>query len=365
MSVGDTLDGLLASADIAPALRLEFTLAMATEFDLSRLRPGDRVIVQSHEDGTPLAVTLIDGEGVRVMVTLEDGPEVRRLAPATTTVERAHSVTVDGSIFAALERADAPTRFAVDLALILAGVVDFRRDLAGGEDLTLLWTEEITEAGERIGQPALRYAVLAFDGTSLEVIWPNEVGDATTIYRDGEPIRTFAPPVVGARLTSVFGKRRHPIYGDVRMHTGVDFATQEGAPIYATASGRVAFLGRRNGYGRVIEIAHDPSLITRYSHLSAFSDDLAEGDRVEANQRIGAVGSSGLATAPNLHYEVLLNNKPVNPLNEARLSGLEPEDARLDLKGVLQKARTRVTGLLDQDRMPVGNVVLSTKGDPT
>ena len=143
----------------------------------------------------------------------------------------------------------------------------------------MLWTEELSETGERIGRPVLSYAALTFGETRLEVVWPKEVGEVTTIFRDGAPIRTFAPPVVGAQLTSIFGNRRHPVYGDVRMHTGVDFSAPRGTPVYATAAGRVVFVGRRNGYGRVIEIAHGASLMTRYSHLSAFSDGLAEGDR--------------------------------------------------------------------------------------
>ena len=187
----------------------------------------------------------------------------------------------------------------------------------------LLWTEELSETGERIGRPVLSYAALSFGETRLEVVWPKEVGEVTTIFRDGAPIRTFAPPVVGAQLTSIFGNRRHPVYGDVRMHTGVDLSAPRGTPVYATAAGRVVFVGRRNGYGRVIEIAHGRSLMTRYSHLSAFSDGLAEGVRVEAGRQIGAVGSSGLATAPNLHYEVRLDDKPVDPLDDVRLAGFE------------------------------------------
>ena len=129
VSAGDTLGGLLARAGIDAALRSEFALAIMTEFDLSGLRPGHRVAVQKRADGTALSITLTITDGERVMVTLDDQPEVQRLAPKTTRVERAQSLTVEGSIFAALERADAPTRFALDLAQMMAGIVDFRRDL--------------------------------------------------------------------------------------------------------------------------------------------------------------------------------------------------------------------------------------------
>ncbi len=365
VSAGDTLDGLLARAGIDAALRSEFALAIMTEFDLSGLRPGHRVAVQKRADGTALSITLTITDGERVIVTLDDKPEVQRLAPKTTRMERAQSLTVEGSIFAALERADAPTRFALDLAQMMAGIVDFRRDLTGGEGLTLLWTEELSEAGERIGRPVLSYAALTFGEMRLEVVWPKEVGEVTTIFRDGALIRTFAPPVVGAQLTSIFGKRRHPVYGDVRMHTGVDLSAPRGTPVYATAAGRVVFVGRRNGYGRVIEIAHGASLMTRYSHLSAFSDGLAEGDRIQAGRQIGTVGSSGLATAPNLHYEVRLDDKPIDPLDDVRLAGFEPEAVSAKAKGALREARTRLASVLDEDEMPIGSATLSTKENPT
>src|SRR3546814_7387787 len=92
----------------------------------------------------------------------------------------------------------------------------------------------------------------------------------------------FAQPVDVARLSSVFGRRRHPVYGTVRMHTGVDFAAARGTPVRATARGRIAFIGWRSGYGRVVEIAHDAETTTRYAHLSAVPGDLAEGGRVAA-----------------------------------------------------------------------------------
>ena len=98
------------------------------------------------------------------------------------------------------------------------------------------------------------------------------------------------------------------------MHTGVDYAAPRGAPVSATAPGRVAFVGRRGGYGRVVELSHGPGTMTRYAHLSAVPDGLSVGDRVGAGDLIGRVGATGTATGPNLHYEVRVDGQPIDPL---------------------------------------------------
>ncbi len=104
------------------------------------------------------------------------------------------------------------------------------------------------------------------------------------------------------------------------MHTGVDFAAARGTPVYATAPGRVSFVGSRGGYGRVVEIAHGSETTTLYAHLSAVPDGLAQGDRVAAGDLIGSVGATGTATGPNLHYEVRVNGRPTDPLSDDRLA---------------------------------------------
>uniref|UniRef100_UPI002621C277 M23 family metallopeptidase n=1 Tax=uncultured Jannaschia sp. TaxID=293347 RepID=UPI002621C277 len=175
-----------------------------------------------------------------------------------------------------------------------------------------------------------------------------------TIYLDGEVQRVFAQPVDGARLSSVFGRRVHPVFGNMRMHTGVDFAAAQGTPVQATAPGRIAFIGRRGGYGRVVEIAHGADTMTRYAHLSAVSDGLAEGQRVAAGDTIGRVGATGTATGPNLHYEVLVDGRPTDPLSDERLAEATARKAQ-DGQALEQlvEARTRLEDAL-ADSMATG-----------
>ena len=319
---GETLDFLLSEAGLAAPDRAEVAFALGAEYDLRRLRPGHSVTVASTVDGSPRIVSLAVEDGVRIEVVF--GEQV--VAPDPEILTLAGEAVIDSSIFAALDEAGIPARFSVDLAQMLGGTVDFRREMAGGETLRLLWRE--ARVGEdRIGQPDLAFAALEIGGSLYEIVWPDDGSGQATIYVDGEVLRVFAQPVEGARLSSVFGRRTHPVFGNVRMHTGVDFAAARGTPVQATAPGRVNFIGWRGGYGRVVEILHGSDTMTRYAHLSAVPEDLAQGQRVAAGDVIGRVGATGTATGPNLHYEVLVDGRPTDPLSDNRLAEAAESEA--------------------------------------
>ncbi|WP_299566603.1 M23 family metallopeptidase [uncultured Sulfitobacter sp.] len=348
VETGDTLDVLLSRAEMDAQMRAEIALAVAVEYDLRRLRPGHRLSVGFRLDGSPAIVTLTVDDGIRIEVTLDDTIAGRTIAPAASTVERAGQLLVSGSIYASLDRAGVPPRFAVDLAQVLGDTVDFRRDLQGGESLNILWGQPILPDGSEVGQPLLTYAALDLADDRFEIVWSDEDRGRATVYLNGEILRTVAPPVEGARLSSVFGQRKHPIYGNMRMHTGVDYAAAAGTPIAATAPGRVSFIGWRNGYGRVVEIAHGSDTLTRYAHLSAVPEGLTVGNRVQAGEVIGQVGETGTATAPNLHYEVRVDGRPIDPLGEELLASAESLDTG-DATAILEATRTRFATTLSED----------------
>lgn len=323
---GETLDAVLSDAGLDASDRAEIALAIGAEYDLRRLRPGHIITVVSTTDDNPRRVELAVDDGVRIEAVFGEQLAARVLEPDPELVTFAGEAVIESSIFAALDTADIPARFAVDLAQMLGGTVDFRRDLAGGETMRLLWREARAE-NKRIGQPELAFAELDLGGSVYEIVWPHDGSGQATIYVDGEVLRVFAQPVEGARLSSVFGRRTHPVYGNVRMHTGVDFAAASGTPVKATAPGRVSFIGRRGGYGRVVEIAHGSDTLTRYAHLSEVPDTLEQGQRVMAGDLIGRVGATGTATGPNLHYEVLVDGRPTDPLSDDRLAEATERDA--------------------------------------
>ncbi|CTQ34546.1 M23 family metallopeptidase [Jannaschia rubra] len=322
---GETLDAVLAEAGIAAADRAEAALALGAEYDLRRLRPGHTISVVSAPDGAPRTISLDVDDGVRIEALFGARVETRVTTPDPEILSLAGEARITSSLFAALDDAGMPARFAVDLAQLLGGAVDFRRDLDGDETLRLMWREARVE-GELVGQPELAFAALDLGDALYEIAWPEDGTGRATIYLDGEVERVFAQPVDGARLSSVFGRRVHPVFGNVRMHTGVDFAAAQGTPVRATAPGRVTFIGWRGGYGRVVEISHGTDTMTRYAHLSAVPDGLSEGQRVAAGDVIGSVGATGTATGPNLHYEVLVEGRPTDPLSDERLAEAAERD---------------------------------------
>lgn len=318
---GETLDMVLADAGLAASDRAEVALVLGVEYDLQRLRPGHAITVVTTSDEAPRRIVLEVDDGVIIEAVFGERLTTRVITPEPEIVPRVGEVIIETSLFAALDRANIPARFALDLVQMLGGNVDFRSDLSGGETLRLLW-REARVGDEIVGQPEITFAALDLGDKLYEVIWPEDGSGRASIYRDGELIRVFTQPVEGARLSSVFGRRRHPVYGDVRMHTGVDFAAARGTSVHATAPGRVSFIGRRSGYGRVVEVAHGAEITTRYAHLSAVPDGLSVGDSVAAGDVIGSVGVTGTATGPNLHYEVRVNGRPTDPLSDDRLAAV-------------------------------------------
>lgn len=349
LSSGETLDALLSKAGLSALDRAEVGLALAVEYDLRKLIPGYGIEVETSLSGSLRRVVLSVDAGVQIEAVFANEIATRKIVPEPDLVLRAADTTVETSIFATLASADIPARFAVDLAEMLGGTVDFRRDLKGGERLQLMW-REATLGDQVIRPPRLSFAALTIDEALYEIVWPDDNSGNATIFVDGELLRVFAQPVKGARLSSVYGNRRHPVFGDVRMHTGVDFAAPHGTPVYATAPGRISFIGRRGGYGRVVEIAHGSDTMTRYAHLSSAPEGLSIGVRVAAGDIIGRVGATGTATGPNLHYEVRVDGRPTDPMSEERLAeAASAEGTNSDIVSRLEDSRAQFSGLLDTD----------------
>ena len=120
----------------------------------------------------------------------------------------------------------------------------------------------------------------------------------------------------GARINSAFGYRLHPVSGKWAGHQGLDYPAPKGTPIRATSQGKISFIGVQNGYGKVIFIEHDNDYSTVYAHQSRFKNGLRKGVSIEKGQIIGYVGSTGISSGPHLHYELRVNNQPVDPIQE-------------------------------------------------
>ena len=165
-------------------------------------------------------------------------------------------------------------------------------------------------------------------------------------------------PIDGARLSSRFGNRKHPILGYTRLHAGVDFAAPTGTPIYAAGDGTVTVAGTNGGYGKYIKIRHNGTYSTAYAHLNGYARGVRKGKRVRQGQVIGYVGSTGRSTGPHLHYEIHRDGKQINPLGLKLPSGEKLKGATLE---AFLKHRDAID--LEFERLSGPKVVAKTDGD--
>ena len=237
-------------------------------------------------------------------------------APTTLKVVR-NRLRVKNSVSKTLKSSEIPTNIAKQFLHQLSYTIDFQRDVKNGDIIDILYEANFTKNEKIVGEPALLYGLMNLTDHKLELFkYRLSNGKADYFDANGKSIRKhlMRTPVQGARLSSKFGVRKHPILGYSKMHRGVDFAAKRGTPIMAAGDGRVTFAGRNGSFGRFIEIKHLNNFKTRYAHLYKFSKGLKKGKVVKQGDIIGFVGTSGRSTGPHLHYEVKHKNRTINPI---------------------------------------------------
>lgn len=255
---------------------------------------------------------------------------------------------IAGSFDAAATALGVPDSILAQTYRVLTHAVDLQRDIQPGDTFRLGYETRSGDAAD--GAPAELLFVWLHMRDHTLAVYRHTTADGFTGYFDRDGRSAEGPllktPVEGSRVSSNFGMRRHPILGYERMHKGLDFAAPRGTPILAAGHGVVVQRQRNGGYGRYIRIDHGAGHATAYAHLSKYADGLDVGDTVRQGDVIGYVGSTGLATGPHLHYEVLRDDTQINPVAVALppqrvLADAERADfriARIKLLVVLKRA---------------------------
>lgn len=318
---GQALVHALKDRGISGAQAGKLALALATVFDVRKLRAGQRFgLVLKPDSPTPEIESLSFRVGLdrRVVVQAENDGFIaeERQVPHRRQIE-AGSLVVRGSLGAAAEAADVPQEVILEIVQQLGYRIDFNRDLREGDRIDLTY-ERFVHAEEGVDHVGgLLSARLQLQNEAPIEIYRYTTSDGIVSFFDagGASIETelARTPVVNGYLTSSYGPRRHPILRISRMHKGMDFAAPKGSAVVAVRSGVIKRANRNGSFGRYIRIDHGNSIATAYAHLSAFREGLKKGDQVRKGDIIGYVGESGLATSPSLHYEVLRNGRQVDP----------------------------------------------------
>ena len=326
---GQTFAAMLADADVEPAEAAAVAAALDKVYDHRKLKAGEEVTLaftRIGEDETLNIVTLQPEPTKEVTIT-RGTDNLFKGEVKITPLQRqrlAAEGTIRSSLYEAGQRAGVPRAIMAAMIRAYSHAVDFQRDLKPGDKFEVLYDQPTAKDGTPVGQGVIIYAALHIDD-KIKPLYRVTFADGTVDYFDekGQSLRRslLRTPVDGARMTSGFGMRMHPILGYSKMHKGIDFAAGIGTPIFAAGSGVIEEVGFKGAYGRYIRIRHNNSIKTAYAHMSRFGRGMYQGAKVNQGDVIGFVGTSGRSTGPHLHYEVMVNNEQVNPLKVSMPTG--------------------------------------------
>ncbi len=329
----DTAESLLKRLGIDDAQAADFLRHDALTRKNVLGRSGRTVTAEASGSATLLRLTARwnaedEGQFNRLVIDRSGNSFAAHVETAALSAStRLASGVIRSSLFAATDDARIPDSVATQLAEIFSGDIDFHRALRKGDRFSLVY-----EALEADGEPMRSGRVLAAEfvnnGKTLQAMWFQEPGQKGGYYTlDGQSLRRayLASPVQFSRITSGFKMRFHPILQKWLAHQGVDYAAPTGTPVRSVGDGVVDFAGVQNGFGNVVIVKHRNNQTTVYAHLSKIS--VQRGQSIAQGQNLGAVGATGWATGPHLHFEFRVNGKYQDPLTVARQSETIPVSA--------------------------------------
>ncbi len=323
---GDTLIALLAQVGVVMSDAYAAVRALEPVFSARDVRPGWSLHVTVQPQDPPRLAML---QSIAFQPSVEREIKVSRQAGdngdpflAVTIPHPLHRVskltsgTIDNGLFNAGTAAGVPHELLVEAIALFSFDVDFQRDIRAGDQFELFY-DTFNDAKGDFGKAGdIYYAKLVLRGKEMQYYrFTPHSGRSDLFAPDGRSIRKalLQTPVDATRISSTYGMRRHPILGYTRMHRGVDFAAPSGTPVRAAGDGQVVAAGDGGSYGNYIRIQHNSKYSTAYAHLTGFARGLSKGVRVRQGEVIAYVGSTGRATGPHLHYEVLVGGRQVNP----------------------------------------------------
>ncbi|MEO1305510.1 MAG: M23 family metallopeptidase [Pseudomonadota bacterium] len=348
--------------------RALYSLTSSELLDARRVRPG--LEVTAHVDDDALTAFSVNLEaGRRLMAKRMPDGAYRAMALDSVAIPRPMVVsgTIETSLYNDAQVLGAEDQQIVDFAQVFAYDLDFQREVHPGDEFELVFNVITDERDNVIRRGEVIYAAL--NGKAVDkAFYRFETPDEKIIdyfQENGESSTKFLmkTPINGARLSSRFGPRRHPISGFTRLHKGTDFAAPTGTPIYAAGNGVVERASRYGGYGHYIRIRHAKGYKTAYAHLSRYGRGIRSGRSVRQGQVIGYVGSTGASTGPHLHYEVWKSGKAVDvmrlKLPTGRKLAMDPE-----IYAAFEVERDRIDAIRAVDRDAPGLIIAAATVPP-
>ena len=315
---GETFDKILNSYSISEEEILIIKNSLLKKFNLNKLNIKQSIqfsLNQTNNTINEFTFQISNKEKIFLSRNIEDGKfsqEVLIIKLDKKIIYKEN--TISRSLYRAASDQSIPANTIIEFARIYGFQVDFQRDVRKQDKFQIMYEVFLDENKKIIETGEILFANLKLSGKNNSLYYFDKEGSKGHYDENGKNIQKalMKTPINGARLSSSFGMRKHPIDGFNKMHRGTDFAALKGTPIMASGNGIITKAGWCGGGGNCVKIKHNSTYKTIYAHMSKFARGIKSGVRVKQGQTIGYVGSTGKSTGPHLHYEVIVNGKKVN-----------------------------------------------------
>ena len=317
---GDSIQRILYDQKISPSDVNNVINALRREYNIGTLRNDQKVylIIKREKNGnfvSRLTVNIDNITSVHVFLNKDNVYETKRVTKILTKKNHLVETTIDKGIYRTAKQSGIENSIVAQFARLYGFEVDFQRDLKKNDKIKIFYERYLDDDGvpQRTGN------IIYSEITNVErniILYRYEYPNGSIAYftPEGKSIEKslMRTPINGAKLSSRYGFRIHPILGYNQMHQGTDFAAPIGTPVMASGAGTVEYSGWKGGYGKFISIRHSAVYQTNYAHLQDYAKGMRRGAKVQQGQVIGYLGSTGSSTGPHLHYEVVVNGKKEN-----------------------------------------------------
>ena len=295
------------------------------EFDLRTLKIGQYIYLYQNNQNMIVKIMFPIDFDTDIILKIESNDVI--LSKEETKASRemgSKEFIIYSSLYSDGIKAGIPLPILTQAIKLYSFDIDFQRDIKKNTKLEISFEKFYNSKSKKTKYGNIEYINLIIENKELEYfLFETDEGFYDYFNSDGKNVKKslLKTPIDGARLSSNFGMRKHPILGYNKLHKGVDFAAKNGTPIYAGGNGVIEFAGNNGGYGKYIRIRHNNEYKTAYAHLSKFNKGITKGARVNQGNIIGFVGSTGNSTGSHLHYEIIYQTKQINPMTMKLPSG--------------------------------------------
>ena len=317
---GDSIQRILYDQKISPTEVNNVLNALRREYNVGTLRNDQKVylVVKREKNGnfvSRLTVNIDNITTVHVFLNKDNVYETKRVTKILTKKNHLVETTIDRGIYRTAKQSGIENSVVAQFARLYGFEVDFQRDLKKNDKIKIFYERYLDDDGVSQRTGNIIYSEISNVEKNI-ILYRYEYPNGAIAYftPEGKSIEKslMRTPINGAKLSSRYGFRIHPIIGYNQMHQGTDFAAPIGTPVMASGAGTVEYSGWKGGYGKFISIRHSPVYQTNYAHLQDYAKGMRRGTKVQQGQVIGYLGSTGSSTGPHLHYEVVVNGRKEN-----------------------------------------------------